>query len=107
MTFRRKLRATLRPVGLKIGRPSVLSLLVAAMIVLLPVLAVLQYRWLGQLSDAEGERLQRNLRSATADFTADFTQIVEVTTLVQKLESSGKVYFKRPGRMRCSPRSFW
>ena len=39
------------------------------MIVLLPVLAVLQYRWLGQLSDAERERLQRSLRAATADFT--------------------------------------
>jgi signal transduction histidine kinase len=51
------------------GRPTVLSLLVAAMIVLLPVLAVLQYRWIGQLSDAERERMQRSLRAATADFT--------------------------------------
>ena len=51
------------------GRPTVLSLLVAAMIVLLPVLAILQYRWLGQLSDAERDRLQRSLRAATADFT--------------------------------------
>jgi signal transduction histidine kinase len=47
----------------------VLSLLVAAMIVLLPVLAVLQYRWIGQLSDAERDRMQRSLRAATADFT--------------------------------------
>jgi signal transduction histidine kinase len=47
----------------------VLSLLVAAMIVLLPVLAVLQYRWLGQLSDAERERMQRTLGAETADFT--------------------------------------
>src|SRR4051812_33640292 len=39
------------------------------MIVLLPVLAILQYRWLGQLSDAERDRLQRSLRAATADFT--------------------------------------
>lgn len=46
-----------------------LSLLVGAMLVLLPVLALLQYRWLGQLSDAERERLQRSLRAATADFT--------------------------------------
>ena len=54
---------------LRFGRPSVLTLLVAAMIVLLPVLAVLQYRWLGQLSDAERERMQRTLRGETADFT--------------------------------------
>ena len=36
----------------------------------------------------------------TADFTADFTQAVEVPTLGRTLESSGQVYFKRPGRMR-------
>jgi signal transduction histidine kinase len=56
-------------VRLKFGRPTVLSLLVAAMIVLLPVLAVIQFRWLGQLSDAERERMQRTLRADTADFT--------------------------------------
>jgi len=37
---------------------------------------------------------------ATKDFTADFKQVVEVATLGQKLESTGKVYFKRPGKMR-------
>jgi signal transduction histidine kinase len=47
----------------------VLTLLVAAMLVLLPVLAALQFRWLGQLSDAERERLQRNLRATTGEFT--------------------------------------
>jgi hypothetical protein len=50
-------------------RPPVLTVLVAGMLVLLPVLAVLQFRWLGQLSDAERERLQRNLRATTADNT--------------------------------------
>jgi signal transduction histidine kinase len=39
------------------------------MLVLLPVLAVLQFRWLGQLSDAERERLQRNLRATTTEIT--------------------------------------
>jgi signal transduction histidine kinase len=47
----------------------VLTVLVAGMLVLLPVLAVLQFRWLGQLSDAERERLQRNLRATTTDIT--------------------------------------
>jgi outer membrane lipoprotein carrier protein len=37
---------------------------------------------------------------ATSDFTADFTQAVEVATLGQTLKSSGRVFFKRPGRMR-------
>jgi signal transduction histidine kinase len=50
-------------------RPSVLTLLVGTMLVLLPVLASLQFRWLGQLSDAERERLQRNLRATTGEFT--------------------------------------
>jgi outer membrane lipoprotein carrier protein len=37
---------------------------------------------------------------ATKDFTADFTQEVDVPTLGQKLQSSGQVFFKRPGKMR-------
>ena len=36
----------------------------------------------------------------TKDFTANFAQTVEAATLGQPLESSGKVYFKRPGKMR-------
>jgi outer membrane lipoprotein carrier protein len=36
----------------------------------------------------------------TSDFTADFTQEVEVPTLGRKLDSSGRLAFKRPGRMR-------
>jgi signal transduction histidine kinase len=52
-----------------VARVSALTMLVAAMLVLLPVLAVLQYRWLGQLSDAERERLHRSVRATTTDFT--------------------------------------
>jgi len=36
----------------------------------------------------------------TKDFTADFTQTVEAATLGQPLQSTGLVFFKRPGRMR-------
>jgi hypothetical protein len=50
-------------------RPAGLTLFVTAMLVLLPLLAVMQYRWVGQLSDAERERLQRNLHATTEDFT--------------------------------------
>ena len=39
---------------------------------LLPTLAVLQYRWAGQLSDAERERMQRNMRNAAAQFRDAF-----------------------------------
>ena len=37
---------------------------------------------------------------ATKDFTADFSEAVEAATLGKTLESSGQVFFKRPGRMR-------
>lgn len=52
---------------------------------------------------ANVERVVRKLQKrydATADFTADFSQQVEVATLGKALESSGRVFFKRPGRMR-------
>jgi two-component system, OmpR family, sensor histidine kinase SenX3 len=47
-------------------------LLVIALIALLPVLAVLQYRWLGQVSQAERERMQANLRLAISQFRQGF-----------------------------------
>jgi len=47
-------------------------LLVAALIALLPLLAVLQFRWLGEVSRAERERMQASLKSAVANFSRDF-----------------------------------
>ena len=49
-------------------------LLVAALLLLLGVLAFLQYRWLGQISDGERERLRRNLQSDTQRFADDFNR---------------------------------
>jgi signal transduction histidine kinase len=45
--------------------------LVTAALILVPVLAVLQYRWIGQLSDAERERHERRLRQSTTALTDD------------------------------------
>jgi signal transduction histidine kinase len=47
-------------------------LVAAALVVLLALLATLQYRWLGQVSAGERERMQSTLRAATARFTQDF-----------------------------------
>ena len=47
-------------------------LLAAALVALLALLATLQYRWLGQVSAGERERMQTNLRASTARFTQDF-----------------------------------
>lgn len=44
------------------------------------------------------ESLQRNY-DATSDFTADFRQETEVKNLNRTLKASGKVWFKRPGKM--------
>jgi outer membrane lipoprotein carrier protein len=44
------------------------------------------------------DSLQKNY-DATADFTADFRQETEVKTLNRTLKTSGKLSFKRPGKM--------
>lgn len=53
-------------------RPSGLTLLTLALLVLLPALAVLQYRWVGQVSAAERDRMQRNLTVAADQFREAF-----------------------------------
>ena len=49
--------------------PSFVLLVAAALVALLALLATLQYRWLGQVSAGERERMQTNLRASTARFT--------------------------------------
>jgi signal transduction histidine kinase len=56
----------------KIARPSALTVLTLALLVLLPVLAVLQYSWVGQVSEAERDRMERNLRTAANQFRGAF-----------------------------------
>jgi signal transduction histidine kinase len=53
-------------------KPSLMLILVVAMLGLLPLLAVLQYHWLGQVSQAEQERMQASLRLGVARFSEDF-----------------------------------
>lgn len=54
-----------------------MALLAGALLLCLPVLAVLQYRWLGQLSAAERERMQSTLEKAASQFAHDFN--LEIT----------------------------
>jgi len=49
-------------------------------------------------ADAVVDRLQRNYDSTT-DFVADFRQETEVKTLNRSLKASGKLSYKRPGKM--------
>ncbi len=57
---------------LKGGRISAVTVLVGIVMLLVPALAYMQYQWLGQLSTAERERMQRTLRTAAAQFATEF-----------------------------------
>ncbi len=60
-------------------KPPLMLLLVIALLALLPLLAVLQYRWLGQVSEGERERMKNNLNASAKQFSQDFDR--EVTTI--------------------------
>src|SRR3954464_3686033 len=53
-------------------RPSGLTIVTVALLVLLPALAILQYRWVGQVSGAERDRMERNLRVGAYQFRQAF-----------------------------------
>ena len=45
---------------------------IAALLLLLPILAILQYNWIGQLSDSEIARMRSTLEASTEHFHDDF-----------------------------------
>jgi signal transduction histidine kinase len=47
-------------------------ILVGLLLILLPILAIFQYRWIGEVSAAEHDRLESSLRIASDRFAADF-----------------------------------
>lgn len=56
----------------KLHRPSGLTLLAAALLLLMPVVALFQFKWIGQVSASEQERLQRNVETAAQQFRQAF-----------------------------------
>jgi hypothetical protein len=52
--------------------------LASLLLVLLPLLAALQYRWLGQLGESERKQMQTGLRAAAARFGEDFDREVTI-----------------------------
>ena len=54
--------------------------------------------WSAESAEAVVEGLQKSY-DATTDFTADFRQETAVKTLNRSLKASGKLYYKRPGKM--------
>ena len=66
--------------------PSGPTLVTCGLLMLLPALAVLQYRWVGQVSTAERERMQRSLRTAAGQFRESFD--FEIVRAVLNLQVS-------------------
>jgi signal transduction histidine kinase len=56
----------------KIHWPSAPKVLTGLLVVLLPVLAFMQYRWVGQVSEGERAVMQRNLETAAEQFKTAF-----------------------------------
>ena len=57
---------------MKIKWPSAAAALTALLVILLPVLAFMQYRWVGQVNEGERARMQRNLETAARQFRGSF-----------------------------------
>lgn len=53
-------------------RVTPVTVLACVVMLLVPALAWMQYQWLGQLSTAERDRMQRTLRTAAAQFATEF-----------------------------------
>src|SRR5262245_19272578 len=58
-------------------------LLLAVLLAAFAVLAILQYRWIGEVSEAERQRLQNSVQQATNRFAEEFNG--EVTRALQAL----------------------
>lgn len=68
------------------SRVSAVTILVGIVMLLVPALAWMQYQWLGQLSTAERERMQRTLRTAAAQFATEFDTEMSRTLVSLQVE---------------------
>src|SRR5262245_53050277 len=68
------------------SRVSAVTILVGIVMLLVPALAWMQYQWLGQLSTAERERMQRTLRTAAAQFATEFDSELSRTLVGLQLD---------------------
>jgi len=66
------------------ARPKLSVVLVGLLLILLPALAILQYRWIGEVSVAERDRLQSSLRETSRRFASDFdAELARISTAFQ------------------------
>ncbi len=76
-----------QPLGFGPRRVSAVTILVGLVMLLVPALAWMQYQWLGQLSTAERERMQRTLRTAAAQFATEFDTELSRTLVGLQLDA--------------------
>ena len=69
-------------------RVSAVTVLAGLVLLLVPALAFMQYQWVGQLSEAERERMQRTLRTAAAQFAVEFD--TELSRALVSLQVDGQ-----------------
>lgn len=84
-------------------------MMIGVLAILLPLLAVLQYRWIGQVSQAERTRLRGSLNFATdravRDIYDEFQQITEDFLVVQPRSAFGPQSGPRSLENQSGPRS--
>ena len=71
-------------------RPTKTLVLVAMLAVLLAALATLQYRWLGQVSAGERERMKASLDAGTSRFSQDFNREITRAYMGFQIDASMK-----------------
>jgi signal transduction histidine kinase len=65
-------------------KPSLILILAAVLLVLLPLLAWLQYEWIGQVSEGDRERMNASLRRSSNQFREDFDrEIARIFSMFQ------------------------
>jgi two-component system sensor histidine kinase SenX3 len=92
---------------MKLGkrRVSAVTILVGVVMLLVPALAWMQYQWLGQLSTAERERMQRTLRTAAAQFAAEFDS--ELSRTLVSLQVDGAMLRNQNWTLYAQRYSVW
>ena len=67
----------------------------ATLLLLLTILGTLQYRWLGEVSDAERDRLRASLRTRAAELVDDFDR--EISRTYRAFHVDSEMFDKDPG----------
>ena len=81
------------------SRPRSSIILVGLLLILLPSLAIVQYRWIGEVSAAERDRLESSVRAESDGFASDFdAELARIAASFQFRDGfpeDGKVFLER------------